>query len=167
MHVESSKIPGPVNLAGVIISKTERVSQKGNKYAFLQLSDHSGSYEIIIFSELLAATNEMLRPGNTIYIKATALFEGETARITAQSIQQLEYSNSNARTTLKVFVDEQTSLPSLRKVLSTERNGQGEIILVSRVNQIIEVEVLLPEKYNVSDMLAKAVKAIPGVIQVL
>ena len=116
---------------------------------------------------VLVTSNHILKLGNTIYIKATTLFEGETVRITAQSIHQLDHANSSANTTLKVFVDEQTSLQSLRKILSTERNGQGEIILVSRVNHMFEVEVRLPEKYNVSNILAKAVKAIPGVIQVL
>jgi DNA polymerase-3 subunit alpha len=43
-------------MAGVMLKKQEKVSQKGSKYAFLQLSDPTGIYEVTLFSELLAAS---------------------------------------------------------------------------------------------------------------
>jgi DNA polymerase III alpha subunit len=47
---------GSYQMAGVILKKQEKVSQKGSKYAFLQLSDPTGIFEVTLFSELLAAS---------------------------------------------------------------------------------------------------------------
>jgi hypothetical protein len=41
------------------------------------------------------------------------------------------------------------------------------VILVSRVNKLLEVEVRLPETYNVSNHLTQSVKSIPGIIDVI
>src|SRR5690606_15920268 len=49
-----NKAVASYQMAGVILKKQEKMSQKGNKYAFLQLSDPTGIYEVTLFSELLA-----------------------------------------------------------------------------------------------------------------
>src|SRR3546814_6001464 len=44
-----------IKIAGTIISKQERTSQKtGNRFAFVQCSDASGMFEVMLFSEILA-----------------------------------------------------------------------------------------------------------------
>ena len=45
-------------MAGVLLKKQEKMSQKGSKYAFLQLSDPTGIFEVTLFSEMLATTRE-------------------------------------------------------------------------------------------------------------
>ncbi len=167
VEIEKAKRQGLVALAGVIISKKDRLSQKGKRFSFLQLSDQSGIYEIIVFSELLAAKDHVLISGHTIFVKATAQFEGETIRITAHDVQSLEEMDTLEGAGLKIFVDEKETLPSLKEVLSSGGAGQGEVILVSRVNKLLEVEVRLPETYNVSSHLTQSVKSIPGIIDVI
>ena len=120
-----------------------------------------------MFSELLAAKDHVLISGHTIFVKATAQFEGETIRITAHDVQSLEEMDTLEGAGLKIFVDEKETLPSLKRVLSSGGAGQGEVILVSRVNKLLEVEVRLPETYNVSNHLTQSVKSIPGIIDVI
>jgi len=171
-NVARSSVSGPVKLAGAVISKKERTSQKGNKYAFVQLSDPSGVYEITVFSEQLAAQRDILEAGSTIFIKAAAQFEGETVRLTAQSIQPLDSATNATSAGLKVFIDDPEPLISLKEILEREGPGRGEIILVSRIDLAsrsapkTEVETSLGGKYKVSTVLAQAVKAIPGVVEV-
>ena len=162
----ASKSSGPVKLAGAVIGKKERTSQKGNKYAFVQMSDPTGVYEITVFSEQLAAHRDVLDPGNMLYLRAAAQFEGESVRLTVQGIQQLDQATEGTSAGLKVYIDEGGQLPSLKEVLSREGKGRGEVTLVSRVGDNREVEMRLPDKYNVSALLAQAVKAVPGVIDV-
>ena len=45
------------------MGKQERTSQKGNRFAFIQLTDASGMYEATIFSERLTQAREMLELG--------------------------------------------------------------------------------------------------------
>jgi len=167
VEIEEAKTQGLVALAGVIISKKDRISQKGKRFSFVQLSDQSGIYEIIVFSELLAAKNQVLVPGHTVFVKATTQFEGETLRITAHDVQSLEEMDTLGGAGLKIFVDEKETLPSLKRVLSSGGGGQGEVILVSRINKLLEIEVRLPETYNVSNHLTQSVKSIPGIIDVI
>ncbi|HEY7688028.1 MAG TPA: DNA polymerase III subunit alpha, partial [Dongiaceae bacterium] len=54
-------------MAGVVVSKQERTSARGNRFAFVQLSDASGIYETMVFSELLAASRELLVPGTMLF----------------------------------------------------------------------------------------------------
>ena len=46
---------GPLvaKLAGVVAGRQERKSAKGNRFAFAQLSDVSGAYEVTLFSDVL------------------------------------------------------------------------------------------------------------------
>ena len=170
--VALSGVSGPVKLAGVVISKTERTSQKGNKYAFVQLSDPSGVYEITVFSDQLSAHREILEAGRMLFIKAAAQFEGQTVRLTAQGIQLLDTATNATSTGLKVYVEGAAPLGSLRDILDREGAGMGEVMVVSRIGlntdaaAATEVETRLGRRYKVSTGLAQAIKAIPGVDEV-
>jgi len=158
---------GIVVLAGVIIGKKDRLSQKGNRFSFLQLSDQSGAFEIIIFSELLTKRSHFLVPGKTISVKATAQFEGESIRLTAHDIQDLEHTNLSLSKGLKIILKKLDNLSSIKMLLRDSGVGKGEVVLVTRTKESLEVEVRLQEKYNVSSLLAKSVEAIPGVAEVI
>ena len=171
-EVARSGISGPVKLAGAVISKKERTSQKGNKYAFVQLSDPSGVYEITVFSDQLAAHRDILEAGNIVFIRAAAQFEGETVRLTAQGIQLLDTATNATSGGLKIYVDDTGPLGSLKDILVREGAGRGVVILVSRIGldsdaaACTEVETHLGGKYKISTVLAQAIKAIPGVAEV-
>src|SRR5262249_40860699 len=55
-------------LAGIVTGRQERTSAKGSRFAFVQLSDASGVYEVVVFSELLAAHRELLEPGTPLLL---------------------------------------------------------------------------------------------------
>jgi DNA polymerase-3 subunit alpha len=160
---------GPVRLAGVVNSKRERTSQKGNKYAFVQLSDGSGEFEVTVFSETLNAHRDLLEAGKAVYIKGAIQFTGESVRITVQNIEELDQATARTDMALKVFIDGAEALTSIKEVLGQEATGRGEVVLISRLqaeNLSEEVEIRLPQKYSVSPAMAQAVKAIPGVVEV-
>src|SRR3546814_2897346 len=53
-----------IKIAGTIISKQERTSQKtGNSFAFVQCSDASGMFEVMLFSEILTQHRDLLEIG--------------------------------------------------------------------------------------------------------
>jgi len=161
---------GPVRLAGVVNSKRERTSQKGNKYAFVQLTDGSGEFEVTVFSEILSAHRDLLENGRAVYIKGAIQFSGESVRITVQSLEDLDQATARTDMALKVFIDGPEPLTSIKEVLGQEPKGRGEVVLISRLladsEAETEVEIRLPDKYSVSPAMAQAVKAIPGVIEV-
>ena len=158
---------GPVVLAGTVIAKRERTSGKGNRYAFVQLSDASGMYELTVFSELLAVARDLLEVGTSLYIRASAQFEGESARLTAQAIEPLEAVAARAVSQLAIVIDSPTPLDALRSVLAGERGGTGEIRVISILSDADEeVEIDLPGRYAVNPGMLLRLRMIPGVIDV-
>ena len=163
---------GSVNLAGTIVSKKERTSSKGGRFAFVQLSDTSGLFEVTVFSELLAASRGSLEVGNSLFVKANAQFEGEGIRLTALSLEPLDQVAARARRGLRVVVDSAAPLAPLQALLaggnrSEEGNGaRGPVMVVSRLDAATEVEIGLPDRYAISPKLLQAVKGIPGVLEV-
>ncbi len=86
-HLESGK--NNLLLAGIVMAKQVRVSKKGQKFAFVTLSDSWGTFEVTLFSEVYTASMNMLEAGTPLLVTATGRMEGEEIRITAQSLQNL------------------------------------------------------------------------------
>ncbi|MDH5748756.1 MAG: DNA polymerase III subunit alpha [Rhodospirillales bacterium] len=155
---------GPVNLAGTVIAKKERTSGKGNRYAFVQLTDTSGVFEITVFSELLSSCREILEPGNSLFIRASADFGEDRPRIIAQGIEPLDKVAARAAAGLRVYVDEIKPLPTLVETLT--QKGRGKVTLVSRLDRETEVEIALPGGYAISEDVLRTLKSTPGILDV-
>ena len=154
---------GSVNMAGTVIGKKERTSSKGNRYAFVQLSDTSGVFEMTVFSELLSTCRDMLEVGNSLFLKASVRFEGETARFNALAIERLQTMSADIQSVLEVFVDSADALEPLHQILAGENAGKGRIRVVSRLDAAKEVEVSLPGGYAISPAVVQAIRGIPGI----
>jgi DNA polymerase-3 subunit alpha len=153
-------------IAGVVIRKQERTSAKGNRFAFVQLSDKSGVIEVVVFSELLASARDLLEAGTAILLTADARTDGEGLRLTAQAIERLEDAAKGAFAGLKIVVGEPAAMSGLKKTLSSGARGKGRVSLVVPVNPEQEVEIALPGRYAISPDLAAAMRAVPGVAAV-
>ena len=164
-QLEVANVSGPVKLAGMVISKKERISAKGNKYAFVQLSDSSGSFEITVFADVLTTNRELLEAGNKVIINASA-DNTDQFKLLANRVSSLDDATARTNAGLKIYVDDAVALGSIKEVLEREGRGKGDVMLVSRIDMQTEVETNLPEKYAVSPTMAKAVKAIPGIVEV-
>ena len=76
-------------LAGVVSARQERKSARGNRFAFVALSDPTGLYEVTVFSEVLEATRAHLEPGAAVVLTVEATMEGETLKLLARGAQPL------------------------------------------------------------------------------
>ena len=157
---------GPIKLAGTVIGKRERTSARGNRYAFVQLSDMSGVYEVTVFSEVLAAAGGLLDAGAPLLITAEARIEEDNIRLTAEDIQPLDKAVARAAGGLRVFIRDEVPLTGLRGVVGREGRGRGRITLVVPVAGDREVEVMLPGTYAISPATLGAIKAIRGIVDV-
>ncbi len=157
-------VSGPVAMAGTVIGNKERTSSKGNRYAFVQFSDTTGQFEVTVFSELLSAARQFLEVGESVFLKAIALFEGETVRFTAQSMEPLDRLAARAAPGMRVIIDSATPLRPLGEILAGEgRGGEGDVRLVARLDDGTEVEINLPGGYAITAPVLLKVGNIPGV----
>ncbi len=164
---------GLVMLGGTVIAKKERTSAKGNRYAFVQLSDPTGVFEVTVFSEVLNQARDFLEVGSNMFIKATAQFEGETPRFTVQSFEPLEQRAANTVCSMRVVVDCEPPLTLLKEVLEREGKGRGTVELVTRLRDTDgkgaadrDVLIALQDRFAVTPNVLLAVRSLPGVLEV-
>lgn len=91
-------------MAGIIVSKKEKTSKSGNRFAFVELSDAAGGYEVTLFSEILAANRALLEPGNAVLLTVDVQLNGEEIRLTCQEIKPLEEAVASVSAGLRVVL---------------------------------------------------------------
>jgi DNA polymerase-3 subunit alpha len=151
--------------AGIVIDKKERTSMRGSRFAFVQLSDTSGAFEMTVFSEVLAQARGLLDPGQPLIVTLDVRREEESFRLTAQKIEPLDTVVAQAAAGLRVFVGEAEALPRLKSVIAREAGGRGRVTVVLDLPKS-EVEVTLPGGFRVDPKIRAAVKSLPGIVDV-
>jgi len=158
-------------VAGTVVSRQERRTRTGSKMGIIGLSDPTGAYEAVIFSEGLAEHRELLEPGTAVLLFLSAEVQGDDVRARIQSVEPLDAAAANLARGLRVFLRDDKPIEALAKRLEAapqraQANGDGEVSVVLMLRQGAEVEVKLPGRFKVSPQIAGAIKAVPGVVQV-
>ena len=155
-----------VKLAGTVIGRKERITRTGSRMAWIRLSDAGGSYEITVFSEVLAQARDLLVEGSCILVNAELKRDGESLRITANSVVALDQAAANIASGMRVWVHTADAVAQVQALLKREGHGKGRVILLPRLDDQQSVEIALPGGYNVTPRLAQAMKVVPGVERV-
>jgi DNA polymerase-3 subunit alpha len=156
-------------IAATVVSRQERRTRTGNKMGIFGLSDPSGAFEAIVFSEGLAEYRDLLEPGAAVLLLLSAQVEGDEVRARIQSAEPLDTAAANLAKGLRVFLRDPAPIDGLAKRLEPApraNNGDGEVSVVLLLGQGTEVEVKLPGRFKVSPQIAGAIKSVPGVVQV-
>jgi DNA polymerase-3 subunit alpha len=165
--VKNGQTAGKV--AGTVVSRQEKRTKTGNKMGIFGLSDPTGHFEAIIFSEGLAEYRDLLEPGTVVLLVLSAEVQGDEVRARIQSAEPLDRAAANLQKGLRVFLRDAAPLDSVAKRLEPSQRragGDGEISVVLMLKRGTEVEIKLPGRFKVSPQIAGAIKAVPGVEQV-
>ena len=153
-------------LAGTVLAARERNGKSGNPYAFVAVSDPTGQFEAVIFSEALVASRELLQPGTAVLLEAEAEADGETMKVRVQRIASLEASAEARHAGMKIYLEGTRALDSLAEQVGT-KGGQGQLRLVLRLDDISrEVEFVLPQGIDATPKQRSALKLVEGVAAV-
>ena len=162
----AARAEGHMKIAGVVLGKQERTNARGSRYAFVQMSDATGMAEVTLFSEVLSAARDILDSGNPLLMTVDARVEGESVKITAQTVGDLAEVAKNRIESLRVYVESSSPLPSIQQLLPELGSGRGQISLVLNIDPTREVELELPGKYAVTPKMASMLKSVRGVVDV-
>jgi len=152
-----------VKIAGVVVRKQERTSARGNRFAYVQLTDADGVFEALLFAEILSASRERLETGAPVLVTAEARLDGEEIKLTAQAIEDLDEAVAKAAAGLKLHLADPSPLPQLRDLFAAGKRGRGRVNIVLALDREREVEIALPEAYVISAELRARIAALPGV----
>jgi DNA polymerase III subunit alpha len=171
-------------VAATVVSRLERRTKTGNKMGILELSDPTGRFEAVLFSEGLAQYRETLEPGAAVLLQLGAELQGEDIRARILTAEPLDAAAAKTQMGLRIFVKDTKPLESIAKRLEASngrRDGSrpnfgkgfaapersdGDVTLVMMLDLETEAEIRLPGAFKVSPQIAGAIKAVPGVVDV-
>ncbi|MDQ4136103.1 MAG: DNA polymerase III subunit alpha, partial [Pseudomonadota bacterium] len=152
-------------VAATVLDRTERRTKTGNKMGIIQLSDQSGHFEAIVFSEGLQLYRDVLEPGRPVVLVLQAGLEGEDVRARIQTAEPLDQAVAKHQKGMRIFLRDERPIASVQERL--RGRGEGEVSLVLILDEgDREVEVKLPGRYLSSPQVAGALRAVPGVVDV-
>jgi DNA polymerase-3 subunit alpha len=181
--VKNGRTAGKV--AATVVSRMERRTKTGNKMGIIGLSDPTGHFEAVLFSEALGQFREMLEPGLAVLLQLGAELQGDEVRARINNVELLDKAAAKTSMALKIFVRDSKPLDSISRRLTmpeappsspaagrfggtVPRVGEtgGEVTLVMMLDLETEVEMKLPGRFRVSPQIAGALKAVAGVVDV-
>jgi DNA polymerase III subunit alpha len=151
-------------LAATVIDRQERRTRTGTRMGIIILSDQSGQFEVVIFSERLVQFRDMLEPGRVVLITVSASYENEDARLIVQAVEDLDQAVARGQKGVRIFLRDEEPLNSLGARLT--RKGEGDVYVVVLTGTGEEVEVRLPGRFDVSPAIVGSLKAVSGVLAV-
>jgi DNA polymerase-3 subunit alpha len=151
-------------LAGTVTARQERRMRTGNRMAAVQLSDPTGTYEAVLFSEGLTEFRELLEPGNSVVVLVSAEERPEGINVRISSVEPLDKAAAGLKQ-LRVYFRDEAPLASLEKQLAAGGEGEVSFVLLLEEGQR-EVEMRLPGRRSVTPQIASALRAVRGVVQV-
>jgi len=154
-----------LKLAGIVVSKQERTSAKGNRFAFVQFSDRTGVFEGAVFSEILSAKRSLLEPGTPLLVVTDARPDGEGVRLTVNDLQPLDEAVAHAAQGLKIYLNDAKPLPAISSIIGREKKGRGKVKLMLDSGDS-EIEIAIPGGFAIGAQTRAAIKAIPGIVEV-
>jgi DNA polymerase III subunit alpha len=160
-------------LAGTVAYRQERKNARGTRYGFIGLSDPTGLYEVMVFSDVLDAARDLLEPGRNIVLTVEASAEAEQLRLLARSVADIDSVVAGVTSMgLRVFVDRAEAVAAVASLLERARRevrsrAPSQVTLCLMAPDLPgEVEVSLGEDLPVSPELRGALKHLPGVVTV-
>ncbi len=160
--------PCIARLAGSVSSRQERKSAKGNRFAFVQLSDPTGLYEVTCFSDVLEASRDFLDAGQNVVLTVKAELEGDSLKLLAQSITPIDMVAAQAGAPdLRIHLSRPEAVISLASLLSrVEGRSRGSITLCITDPEGREIDIALPDTYPITPQVKGAIKTVQGVLAV-
>ncbi|MBC7738131.1 MAG: DNA polymerase III subunit alpha, partial [Candidatus Saccharibacteria bacterium] len=159
---------GPLvaKIAGSVSSRQERKSAKGNRFAFVGLSDPTGLYEVTVFSDTLEAARDLLEPGMNVVLTVEANLEGETLKLLARSAQPIDQvAAEGGAQALRIHLNRVEAIPSLAALLArVEGRHRAQITLCVPDAHGREIDLTLPKPFPVTPQIRGAIKAMQGVV---
>jgi DNA polymerase-3 subunit alpha len=173
-------------VAATVVSRMERRTKTGNKMGIMGLSDPTGHFEAVLFSEGLAQYREVLEPGAAVLLQLGAELQGEDIRARVLHAEPLDDAAAKTQKGLRIFLRDTRPLDSIAKRLSMPEaasnsgaaraphakpaaapgGSDGDVSLVLMLDLDTEVELKLPGRFRVSPQIAGALKAVSGVVDV-
>ncbi|MGB1862955.1 MAG: DNA polymerase III subunit alpha [Candidatus Puniceispirillum sp.] len=164
-QIEAGRPPQRINLAGSITGKQVRVSQRGNKFAFVQFTDQTGVFETTFFSDVLSESSDLLNHDKPLLVSANVKIEEGGPRLLAARVQLLDDAVAAWHGGVGLWIRDDKPLEQLKSALRDDGPGKAEVKLHFTVDGY-DVRVALAGRFKLSGELRQNLRRIPGILEV-
>ena len=173
VHERAERGAHVAKLAGVVASVQIRKSARGNRFAFAQLSDTTGGYEITIFSDTLEKAQDHLVTGAKVIVTVEATLESDQLKLLGRSIAPIDTVVADVGGIgLKIFIEDIEAVSAVASVLegavkAAQNLGRGPVQFCLMDTSLPgEVEIDLGQDFPVTPQIKGAIKSLMGVMEV-
>ena len=149
-------------LAGIVLSRQERTSKNGNRFAFLQLSDGNGTFEVTIFSELLALKRDVMEVGQAVLVEADAQANTQGGggkaeggapdlRFIARNVEPLSDAATRAARGIRIKLYDSSPVPDIQKMLASVPKGRAQVVFALDLDDGEEAEIELTGAWTLTE----------------
>jgi len=135
-------------IAALPIEMKERTSKKGNKYAYVQFSDHTSNFEAIIFSDVINTSKEIIENNDLLLINLEAVKIDTNLNLRVQEIQTLKQFINNSNKRIQIRTKDDLDFNKLKNYLSKYKDVNGSEIFLNYEVKEQMVKIALPGKYD-------------------
>ena len=157
-------------LSGTLLTKKEKRSARGNSYAFLNFSDLTSIYELIIFESNLRKYREILNEGESFIVGVdfstqNGTLRGELKKVFKfDDVERIDTKNftanvkqvTTAQQTVSIYTDGNFSKDELSKLKWIRGKSNVQIIMN---NQLLKI----PGQFEISSEMISKMKNLNGV----
>ncbi len=161
--------PKLIKISGSVLNIQERISGKGNKFAFIQFSDPSGFFEVTAFSDVLDYYHHLLKPSKNLILSCQATLEENQPKLLLRKVENItDVLKSVEDLGMRIFINNQNAVSYIKEQLEilNDVSLRKRPIKIVVVNKEFDVELDLPNSYRVNNDIINSINHIPGVLQV-
>lgn len=150
-----------ITIAGILLSKKEKLSKNGQKYAFLTVSDQDNSFEVTVFPDTYSKSGGYLNVGAPILMDVQIKIEAENAKLLGLSVQNIESILGHQK--IYLYLNENSDIDSLYNMLEKIPDGNNQISFIVTKQNGKKIEIETRYKKNMSIENRKNISDISGV----
>jgi DNA polymerase-3 subunit alpha len=157
-----------VKVAGIVTGRKFKASDKG-RFAFLQMSDMGGLFEVSIFDELLLnGKRDLLENGKILLINADGKQDDSGIRLIAQTISLLDdalmkQQQLKGNASYYITFTQREVVQAISQLLG-EPNGHGAQVILRAELECGMAHIELPGKYPLSPAIIDKIRSLKGVV---
>jgi len=158
-----------IKIGGIVTAKKEIVSKKGERMAFVTVTDLKGSIEVVVFASVFKEAAPFLEDGDRpVLVRGRVEVAEDRAKLLAGEIMPLEMAAERLPMTLRVTLNRTTAGKDLAPAIGSlikSHSGRAKVVVHVLIPGRSETMIALGPDYRASpdERLAKALLELPGV----
>lgn len=169
--------PLATKLAGAVSGRRELKSARGNRFAFVQLSDPSGLYEVTVFSDTLEEARGYLEPGSNVVLSVEATCEADQLKLLCRAVQPIDGAvMGTGATGLRIHLEAVETAAIVATLLDritveAKTRARAPVEILIHAPDLLEggageAIIPLPQDYAITPQVKAAIKSLGGVVLV-